>query len=755
MTDLHVINGSITASVGVLGALTASVTTDTTGSGTGGVITWNYTLAASAIEYLAAGQTKVETFSITLNDGNGGTVARLITVTITGTNDTPVVETTDVTGAVTELGTALGNLTDSGTINFSDVDLTDVHSIDGSITASSGALGALTASVTTDTTGSGTGGVITWNYTVAASAVEYLAAGQTKVETFSIMLNDGNGGTVARLITVTITGTNDTPVVATTDVTGAVTELGAPTGNLTDSGMIGFTDVDLTDVHSINGSITGSVGALGALTASVTTDTTGSGLGGVITWNYTLAASAIEYLAAGQTKVETFSITLNDGNGGTVARLITVTITGTNDTPRITMLSATSVQENGFSTLSGSYSDADSQDLHQITINWGEGTPVTFPVSGGTFSFTHQYLDDNPTNSLSDVYTIGVKLTDDYTGTDIRSTTTTITNVNPHITGLSNTSPEVGDAAEGQSISITGSFTDVGIQDTHKAIINWGDGTVPAIGMVASGGIMSGSHTYASGGIFTITVTLTDDDGGSVTSTTTAVITGVGVVGNTLYVIGTDNDDRVTINQAGSVYKVHADFLATGNFRDVPLAGISRIVVQTGDGNDQVTISGGVTLPALIDGGEGDDKLNGGNGLNIILGGGGNDQINGGSARDILIGGTGADRIVGNGDEDILIAGWTDHDAFNPTSYYDPLWRLMNEWSSSATQTIRRSNLTGATAGGLNGSVLLNSTTVHDDSDVDKLTGSSGIDWFFANLSGGLSLDSISDKTGGEFWEEL
>ncbi len=307
----------------------------------------------------------------------------------------------------------------------------------------------------------------------------------------------------------------------------------------------------------------------------------------------------------------------------------------------------------------------------------------------------------------------------------------------PVISGISNTSPECGDASEGQSISLSGSFTDVGTQDTHTALINWGDGnvTVATIGQGAGSGTFAGIHAYSTGGIFTITVTLTDDDGGAVTSTTSTIITGVGVVGNTLYVIGTDHDDKVTINQAGSAYRVHADFLTTGSFRDVPIAGISRIVVQVCGGNDHVTISGGISLPALIDGGDGDDKLNGGNGPNIILGGRGNDQINGGSARDILIGGTGADRLVGNGDEDILVAGWTDHDAFHPTSYYESLWLLMKEWNSNSTQAIRRSHLTGATTGGLNGSVLLNSITVHDDTDEDKLTGSSGIDWFFANLS--------------------
>src|SRR6185295_11372190 len=193
----------------------------------------------------------------------------------------------------------------TGTIGFTDVDLADLHSV-SAVTPSAGALGTLSASVTTDTTGSGLGGVVTWNYSVAASAVEYLAAGETKVETFSFNVLDGQGGSVPRTVSVTVTGTNDAPIVAATDVSGAVSELVTPVGNLTDTGTIGFTDVDLADLHSVS-AVTPSAGALGTLSASVTTDTTGSGLGGVVTWNYSVAASAVEYLAAGETKVETFS----------------------------------------------------------------------------------------------------------------------------------------------------------------------------------------------------------------------------------------------------------------------------------------------------------------------------------------------------------------------------------------------------------------------------------------------------------------
>ena len=77
-------------------------------------------------------------------------------------------------------------------------------------------------------------------------------------------------------------------MVAAQDVTGAVTELVTPVGDLTDTGTIAFTDVDLTDVHNVSGSYA-SARALGTLTAREGRDTTGTGLGGVLTWNYTVA----------------------------------------------------------------------------------------------------------------------------------------------------------------------------------------------------------------------------------------------------------------------------------------------------------------------------------------------------------------------------------------------------------------------------------------------------------------------------------
>lgn len=332
LTDVHLVSAAPLNTT--LGSLSVVKNADTTGFGTGGQLTWTYSVAASAVEYLAAGQTKIESFTVTLDDQNGGVVSRQVDVTLTGTNDAAVITAADVAGSVTELATATGNLTDSGVISFSDVDVTDAHLVSAASVGTT--LGTLTAVKNADTTGTGTGGQLTWNYTVPASALEFLATGQTKIESFTISIDDQKGGVTTSQVNITITGTNDAPVITAQDLTGGVTELVTPAGNLTDSGTISFSDMDLNDVHIVsqNGTPIGST--LGSLTASISNDTTGSGTGGQVTWNYSVPASAVEFLAAGQTKVESFTISLSDQNGGIVNRQVNVVITGTNDVPVIT-----------------------------------------------------------------------------------------------------------------------------------------------------------------------------------------------------------------------------------------------------------------------------------------------------------------------------------------------------------------------------------------------------------------------------------
>ncbi|MEO0319346.1 MAG: right-handed parallel beta-helix repeat-containing protein [Pseudomonadota bacterium] len=76
--------------------------------------------------------------------------------------------------------------------------------------------------------------------------------------------------------------------------------------------------------------------------------------------------------------------------------------------------------------------------------------------------------------------------------------------------------------------------------------------------------------------------------------------------------------------------------------------------VLGGDGND--TINGGNGADRLAGDG-GNDRLNGGSGADNLSGGSGNDILNGGVGNDNLTGGDGMDRLRGNGGNDTLEGG--------------------------------------------------------------------------------------------------
>jgi VCBS repeat-containing protein len=319
LIDAHSVS-SAADGTGYLGTFSASVSDPATGAGAGEV-SWTFNASDAELQFLAAGQSLLQRYIVTIDDGNGGTTQQLVNITIVGTNDAPTITAAASSGAVTEDGT----LSATGAIAFADVDLRDGHTVSSSADGS-GYLGTFTATVTDDGSNDGAGSV-SWNFAVDNAAIQYLAAGQVLTQTYSVTVSDGQGGTVTQPVTVTITGTNDTPTITAAVSSGAVTE----DGTLSATGAIAFADVDLRDGHTVSSSADGS-GYLGTFIATVTDDGSNDGAGSV-SWNFAVDNAAIQYLAAGQVLTQTYSVTVSDGQGGTVTQPVTVTITGTNDAP--------------------------------------------------------------------------------------------------------------------------------------------------------------------------------------------------------------------------------------------------------------------------------------------------------------------------------------------------------------------------------------------------------------------------------------
>ncbi|MCO5175452.1 MAG: S8 family serine peptidase [Thermomicrobiales bacterium] len=112
------------------------------------------------------------------------------------------------------------------------------------------------------------------------------------------------------------------------------------------------------------------------------------------------------------------------------------------------------------------------------------------------------------------VLSVGGRIQDKDGGVSTYNTTVTVLNVPPTVGAI--TAP-TGPVFVGSLVYASAPFTDPGIDDTHTSSWNWGDGSVTT--GTAGGNLATGSHVYTSAGLFTIVVTVTDDDGGSGSST--------------------------------------------------------------------------------------------------------------------------------------------------------------------------------------------------------------------------------------------
>lgn len=310
---------SVIAANGVVSATdpdVSDVLTFSGGSGTYGTFSispssggWSYALtnASLAVQELGVGESLTDTIAVEVSDGNGGTDTVNISVTIHGTNDAPVISNVSYDNdTVTEDGAVQSA---SGAVVASDVDKNDTLSYNV-VGSSTGTYGTLALDPNTGT----------WSYVLnnSSAAVQALAAGQTVVETFDVLVSDGNGGFDTAAISIDVNGSNDAPV-----ITGTLYDVPVVTedGGLTARGSITVTELDTNDTLSyvVLGSDTSGFGTL-------TVNPDGS-------WSYALNndGELVQNLNAGDTRIDTFLVAVIDPSGARDTTSISVTINGADD----------------------------------------------------------------------------------------------------------------------------------------------------------------------------------------------------------------------------------------------------------------------------------------------------------------------------------------------------------------------------------------------------------------------------------------
>ncbi|HXV71061.1 MAG TPA: PKD domain-containing protein, partial [Acidimicrobiia bacterium] len=159
------------------------------------------------------------------------------------------------------------------------------------------------------------------------------------------------------------------------------------------------------------------------------------------------------------------------------------------------------------------FHDPGTADTHTCTVDYGDGDG---PQPGTVVDSTcvgpeHTYLEDHPGHPIT------VMVTDNNGASGHGRAGHTVRNRSPILHEfLAPLDPVV----VGETVHASLEFSDPGVLDTHSAEWDWGDGTTSAATITEANGtgVATGTHVYSAPGLYTLTVTLVDDDTGFATT---------------------------------------------------------------------------------------------------------------------------------------------------------------------------------------------------------------------------------------------
>ncbi|WP_250162504.1 Ig-like domain-containing protein [Psychrobacter sp. WY6] len=516
-------------------------------------------------------------FDYTISDGKGGTDTATETITVTAVNDAPIAkpDSNRVAEEVTATGNVLDNDTDidSSTLNVSAASV----DVDGSGTQVAITLGSAT---TISANGSAIG-VLTLNSDGSYSFVPAADFNGT-VPTVDYTVTDNDGGTASSTLDIVITPVNDAPIAVNDSYTVNEDESIALNPLKGDSDI----DGDTLSITSINGTaLTGAAQVISVPNGSVSMDSNG-GISFTPEANFN-----------GQVE---FDYTISDGKGGTDTATETITVTAVNDAP-IAVNDSYTVAEDGsviLTPLKGD-SDIDGDTLSITSIN---GTALTgaaqvISVPNGSVS-----IDSNGGISFTPEANFNGQVEFDYTisdgkgGTDTATETITVTAVNDapiakpdsnrvaeEVTATGNVLDNDTDI-DSSTLNVSAASVDVDGSGTQVAITLGSATTISANGSAI--GVLTlnsdGSYSFVpaadfNGTVPTVDYTVTDNDGGTASSTLDIVITPVNdapIAVNDSYTV--NEDESIALNPLKGDSDIDGDTLSIININGTALTQGSR-----------------------------------------------------------------------------------------------------------------------------------------------------------------------------------
>jgi VCBS repeat-containing protein len=511
---------------------------------------------------LAVGETRETTFTYTLVDADGATGTAVITVTVTGANDAPVVvagnaDRTDTDSAVISLDTS---------VYFDDIDGSDVLTF-----TATGLPDGLSIDAAT--------GIISGTIDSSASV-----GGPYSIE---VTAEDESGATVTHAFVWTVT--NPAPIAEADEFTANEDDAAAVVGNA----LANDSDPD-GDSYSaqIATGVSGSNGGVFSIAAN-----------GDVTFD---PAGAFNSLAAGETAVTSFTYTLIDADGATTTATFTVEVTGENDAPvavgTIATQSSNDAEVIAGLDLSGFFADPDSGDVLTYSTS-GLPAGLTIDSATGVISGT---IDASA--SVGGPYAVIVTATDENGALVTQSFSWQISNPGPLAENDDfNAGEDDAAAVVGNAILNNDSDPD---GDSLSAVVQSGvAGTQGGLFSIAANGEVSfdpnGQFEDLAAGenrTTSFTYTLVDADGASDTATVTVTVTGENDAPVTVGSINTQNRvDSAVVSLDVSGYFADADTSNVASFSASGLPSGLTIDGMTGVISGTIASSASTSGPYTVD----------------------------------------------------------------------------------------------------------------------------------------------------------